>query len=77
MSGLFGVVDLAAPRVDVDRGEVVGLGAAARVDEHAGVGISGEGEAGESGPGRRRRIALWRARRGDPPNCHSVFLRIP
>src|SRR6185312_13812086 len=56
--------DFAARLVDLDRGFVVGLGAAAGVDQDAGVGAAGEGEAAEAGARRRgqrdadRRAAL-------------------
>ena len=49
-----GAGDFAPAGVDGDRGEVVGLGAAAGVDEDAGVRVAREGEAGDAGPRRRR-----------------------
>ena len=56
-----GAVDLATGRVDADRGEVVGLGAAAGVDQDAGVRVAGEGEARHAGAGGRGQLGLDRA----------------
>ena len=48
-----GAVDLAIGGVDPHRGEIVRLGAAAGVDEEAGMGVAGKGEARHAGAGRR------------------------
>ena len=46
--------------VDVDLGEIVGPGAAAGIDEDAGVAAAREGEAAEPGAGRRRQLGADR-----------------
>jgi hypothetical protein len=56
-----GPVDLMACGVDLDGGEVVGLGAAAGVDQDAGVRIAGEGEARHPGAGGRGQLGFDRA----------------
>ena len=54
-------VDLVVGRIDVDRGEVVGLGTAAGVDQEAGVRVAGEGEARHPGAGGSGQLGLDRA----------------